>query len=50
MDLRAMSFRKAQEGQHVRLRFIHQTGKLWEFRTHLIGDCAPLRDRRYPRR
>jgi hypothetical protein len=45
MDLRAMGLRKAQERQYVRLRFIHQAGKLRELRTQLIGDRAPLRDR-----
>src|ERR1700676_1488534 len=37
-----MSFGEVHEGEYVRLRFIEERRELWELRTELIGDGAPL--------
>ena len=46
VDLHAMRLREAHEGEHVGFGIIHERGELGELRAQLIGDRAPLRDRR----
>jgi hypothetical protein len=42
MDFRPMIFRKAHEGEHVDLCFVHEGSKLRHLWTQLIGDRPPL--------
>src|SRR6185312_8258695 len=49
VDLHAMRLREGHEGEHVGLGVIHQRCELGELGSELIGDDAPLLDRRFVR-